>query len=396
MDENIIVFGNNKKICERITARLKSSGVVAESQISTAGCSEQEIQKAALPINKRTIIVVFRNDELKDVAEAFHKLGIYKICICPTDTHYYEDKPLTDIIIPVDNSKPRLDYLEIEISNKCNLNCRGCSEFSNLVCENNQVDLNAFKRDLEKLKDYFWGIGKIRLLGGEPLTNPDYLDFVKAARDVYPDSDLRLVTNGLLIPMLEKDEMDEIKRNNCTFDISNYPPTQKILKTIKNKLGQAGIVYNISTPVKVFFKLFLPEPLESPDDSYHNCLFTHCHSLGGGYLSACSHQFWAYRLNTAFDLDYPVDEKIDIHNTTLSGWEINELFKKPLNFCRYCPKGMVPFKWETCPQNEATPGDWIAEKSFINTRVLPVTQKAFKFFTLKLRRTVQRAKSGRQ
>jgi hypothetical protein len=395
MLENAIVFGNNKYISGNISERINQSGTIAELKLSASRCSESEIQKIASSVNGKTLVLVFRNEELKNITEQFHRLDVENLYICPWDTHYSDEKPLSDLIIPVDNSKPRLNYLEVEISNNCNLNCKGCSEFSTLVCENNQVDFHLFTLDLKRLKGFFWGIEKIRLLGGEPLTNPNFLSFIKAAREIWPDSDLRLVTNGLLIPALNKTELSEIKRNNCTFDISNYPPTRKIIKTIKKKLGQSGVGYSVSVPINFFFKLFLPEPLESPDESYNNCLFTHCHSLGGGYLSACSHQFWAHRLNTAFDLCYPVDEKIDIYKTSLTGWEINEIFKKPLDFCRYCPKGMVPFKWEPCKPGEAKPEDWIAKISFLNLKVLPVIQKAFKYFSLRLRHSVQHPKSGR-
>lgn len=393
MGDNIVVFGNNKDICQKIISKLTQTGAVATLSLSVFGYSEAEIQKVASSISGKTLVLVFKNDELKNITEAFHHLKIYTLSVCPWDTHYSDEKSLTDLIIPIDNSKPRLDYVEIEISNKCNLNCKGCSEFSNLVCEKKQVDHNSFKQDLEKLKGFFWGIGKIRLLGGEPLTNPDYLSFVKTAREIYPDTDLRLVTNGLLIPTLSKKELDEIKKNNCSFDISNYPPTRKMIKPIKKQLRQSAVAYNISVPIKVFFKLYLPEPLDSPNESYNNCLFTHCHALGNGYLSACSHQFWVHRLNTAFDLSYPVDEKIDIHNTSLTGWEINELFNKPLDFCRYCPKGMVPFKWETCKQSDAKPNNWIAKNSFLTSRVFPITQKTFKFLSQKLRRSVQHPKN---
>jgi len=394
MNENLLVFGNNKKICENILNKIVKSDIIAELKLSISNCSDTEIQDITSSLAGRTLVLVFRNEELKRVSEAFYNFGINNLYICPWDTHYSDEKPFSDLFIPIDNSKPRLDYLEIEISNICNLNCKGCSEFSNLVCEVNQVDHNAFRRDLERIKYFFWGVGKIRLLGGEPLKNPDFIKFIKTAREIYPDSDLRLVTNGLLIPVLKNNDLEEIKKLNCSFDVSNYPPTKRILKTIKNRLNQSGIVYHISTPVRFFFKLFLPEPLESPDESYKNCLFTHCHSLGGGYLSACSHQFWAYRLNTVFDLNYPVEEKIDIYRTSYSGWELDEIFKKPLDFCRYCPKGMVPYRWKSgVTKEKARPEDWIAKSSLINTKVLPVIQNLFKFIVVKLRRFKQRPKS---
>lgn len=395
MHDRRLIIGNNRTVCEAIRTALTAAGVDAVTVFSESACTEGELQKILLSAEDRLPVLVLRNEELKAATEVLHRCGQDVVFVCPWDTHYTQDRPLDEWLIETDNRKPRLDYLEVEISNCCNLNCKGCSEFSNLVCEDTQVDFDGVRRDLEKLKDFFWGVGKIRLLGGEPLTNPDFPSFVEMARHLYPDCDLRIVTNGLLIPTLDDGTLARIQQSNCALDISNYPPTKKMLKRIRKRLEQAGISYTVSMPVRVFFKLFLPEPLESPNDSYNNCLFTHCHCLGGGFLSACSHQFWVRRLNSAFDLAYPEDEKIDIHNTSLSGWEIDALFKKPLDFCRYCPKGMVPFKWKPCPEGQAKPEDWIIRHTVVNDKVLPVTQKVFKFVTSKLRRSLQSPKHRR-
>lgn len=396
MHKPMIIIGNNRAVCAKMRSALTDVGINVAMVFSDFSCSEGELKKIVAASDTKTPLLILRNEELKSATEALHRCGIDFVFVCPWDTHYAQNKPLAELLIEIDNRKPRLDYIEIEISNCCNLNCKGCSEFSNLVCEDMQVDREAFRRDLERTKELFWGIGKIRLLGGEPLTNPDFLDFVKLAREVYPDSDLRLVTNGLLIPSLNNEVLTALKDYNCTFDVSNYPPTKKMLKAIKRRLDQAGVAYNVSMPIKVFLKRLLPDPLESPTDSYNNCLFTHCHCLGDGFLSACSNQFWVHRLNNAFDLAYPEDEKIDIYNTPLSGWEINELFKKPLDFCRYCPKAMVPFKWEPRPKGQAKPEDWIINHTVLNDKVLPITQKVFKFFSTKLRRSIQRPKNRRQ
>lgn len=389
MLKNMIVFGDNKKICSKIFNQLIDSGVDVKL-ILTTEYDDKEILEIISAIFDRTLLLVFRNEKLKKITFDFYEAGITHIFILPWDTHYSDDTPIEDMLIPIENDKPRLNYIEIEISNKCNLNCKGCSEFSNLVCESKQVDHVQFEKDLQRLKGFFWGIGKIRLLGGEPLTNPSWLSFIESARRIFPDCDLRLVTNGLLIPGLTENELTGIKQNKCIVDISNYPPTRKILKKIKHHLDRSGVKHDISFPIVFFFKLYMSQPFEQSDIPYKNCLFKHCHSLGNGYLSACSHQFWAHRFNTAFHSDYPEDEKIDIYHTKLTGWDIDKLFSQPLDFCKHCPTGMIPYRWKAgFDRNKADPKDWVATNSIINTKVIPATQSLFRFIVIRLRRSTQ-------
>jgi len=48
--------------------------------------------------------------------------------------------------------KPFLNYLEINIVDQCNLNCKGCAHFSN-ICDNNFVSLDKYKHDLEMIAE---------------------------------------------------------------------------------------------------------------------------------------------------------------------------------------------------------------------------------------------------
>ena len=400
MNKDIVIFGDNKKICLELKSILHKKHLRIDQPVIAGRHLESEILKLVESAKGKQIILVFKNEDLKNITEIFSKNGIKDICVCPWDTHYIgKDNIVSDsCILPIDNSKPRLNHVEIELSESCNLNCKGCFQYSNLTEGKSFPDIHVFRNNLEKLKEFFWGIGKIRLQGGEPLLNPDFLIFVKTAREIFPDSDLRLVSNGLLIPALNKSQLSVIKQNNCTFDISNYPPTQEKIKSIKKHLDEAGVSYTVSLPINIFFKSLRSKPVQSPDISFNNCIFTHCHALANGHLAACSHQFYVNRLNTAFDLKYPAeepDEVVDIYHTPLNGWEINEIFDKPRDFCRYCSAGMVPFKWEPCPKNKAKSNDWIVKHTLFNTKIIPIMQKSSKNFINKLRHFKQKPKRTR-
>lgn len=83
--------------------------------------------------------------------------------------------------IKVDLTKPRLPYLECRIVMHCNLNCKGCSGFSN-IHEPEFMTLELFEKHLLRLKELYWGIKYLKLFGGEPLLHPHLSKFIELTR----------------------------------------------------------------------------------------------------------------------------------------------------------------------------------------------------------------------
>ncbi len=95
--------------------------------------------------------------------------------------------------------KPDLSYCEYQIADHCNLKCKACAHYSNAITEAVFADSGIFRNDLEKLSLKFANIEKFRLMGGKPLLNSELPIFIKLVRKYFPMSDIRIVTNGLLI-----------------------------------------------------------------------------------------------------------------------------------------------------------------------------------------------------
>ncbi len=294
--------------------------------------------------------------------------------------------------IRIDVSKPRLDYLETEITHVCNLNCRGCCGFMNLVREEERIyRYERFCADLARLKELFWGIAKIRLMGGEPLLNPRLADYAEAARSVFPDCDLRIVTNGLLMPKLSAQTLDRIGKADCSFDISNYPPTQKKKKEIVSVLHAAGVKYNFSIPMRYFFRNLRREPAQSPEPAFNNCIFTHCHMLLEGRLSPCSFAACTYRFNRRYGTDYTEADGFDLSDPELDGWKIISAFTHPHEFCRYCGSGIIPIRWKApVSAADARESDWVIPDTFVNTVLAPKAQTLVKNSAVRLRAKMQK------
>lgn len=84
-----------------------------------------------------------------------------------------------------------------------------------------------------------WGVKRIRLMGGEPLLNPELPKFISITREVFPDSNIRVVTNGILIPYVDTAVLKTMNQYFVGFDITQYPPTKMIKEKIELRCIEA-------------------------------------------------------------------------------------------------------------------------------------------------------------
>ena len=138
-----------------------------------------------------------------------------------------------------------MPHIELHISDKCNLNCKGCSHFSPLFDEINAVFENKMK-DIKDIKALFDNIFRIDILGGEPLLNPELKKYVTSLREELPETFIQIYTNGILIPTLDDDVLEAIYQANVGISISEYLPTHRIINKITDKLDQFHIRYHIA------------------------------------------------------------------------------------------------------------------------------------------------------
>jgi len=144
-----------------------------------------------------------------------------------------------------------IDYIETHITDHCNLHCKGCSHFSGLAMARNK-NIDQFRREMFRLADID-DIRTIRLMGGEPLLNPEFMEYCRIARHIFPNSNVVLVTNGLLAHRL-KPYVDELNNLNIEVTMSNYhieeQETGFLYNLKKWSVHEKGNLYNISLDLK--------------------------------------------------------------------------------------------------------------------------------------------------
>lgn len=111
--------------------------------------------------------------------------------------------------------------LQLEVTNRCNLNCVMCIR-RYWRAEPADMELSLFKKIA---REGFSELSRLDLYGfGEPLINPRFLDMVRVAREYLPkDSELMFSTNGtLLSPSIADKVVGEKGATEVFFSIDAY------------------------------------------------------------------------------------------------------------------------------------------------------------------------------
>ncbi len=251
---------------------------------------------------------------------------------------------------------PYLPYLEFHVTDHCNLNCKYCTHYSPLVAQPVFTEYERFAADLKQLKKYIADIGVIRILGGEPLLNPELGKFVELTRSLYPASIITVVTNGLLIRRIDDSLIDVMKKNMAFFHISFYPPLQDEVQGIQKFLYEKGIPYTITPMITEFNKIQTSEP-DSDEEFFYRCFQATCTCLHEGKAAPCYAPFTTKYFNKAFGQTLPTDEGIDLYDPELTTPVLKARLLIPMERCGYCFEGK-PCQWEILGKHSVLE-DWV-------------------------------------
>lgn len=271
--------------------------------------------------------------------------------------------------------KAKLKYIEYNIVGHCNLNCKGCSHFSNIQKEKEFVDVNEFGSDLERLASLFTKIRRIRILGGEPLLHPQFDEIIKIARKKLPDTMIDVVTNGLLLNRLDETSMKNLRDNNVTLIVSVYKPVEKIKNDIIKKLEDENVKYILWDKKIEFRRQLTNQKRKSAFLSYISCDIKKCVGMKNGKIGKCPMSLYMYRYNNRFSKDFHDDECMDLYNKDITAKDIIDFTKRPIQLCKYCSAQHEMFDWEIQNYDDSKAEDWILkndnnENIFWKTKIL--------------------------
>jgi len=244
---------------------------------------------------------------------------------------------------------PELPYLETHLTDHCNLKCKGCGHLCPISPER-YTDLEVFTKDVYRLAELFRNIRSFRLMGGEPLLHPSVTEFCIAARHVFPsvETDIRLVTNGILLPSMKEKFWEVCADNRVSIDLSLYPINIDFDKIFKSAEG-----YKVTLQIRKrteFIKF--PRNLSGdtdPEKAFHVCRSLYnTPFLENGKIYPCCLPALSHLLQSRFGVEFSIcsGDYLNIHDNDLTGADIIGFITNPVPFCRYCASSTpTSFNW---------------------------------------------------
>jgi MoaA/NifB/PqqE/SkfB family radical SAM enzyme len=342
--ETIYIYGASEN-CEYLAKFLKISGIVVAGYVVST-LEKRNFHICALPI--------LSVDDIPDYGNAGILLGLSE--------KYYEfvisilkDKEIGYFRMSEHNKREIAGclrpqpvgklMLEMNLVDHCNLKCRNCDHYSN-IAPKKFLSIEEFTRDIELLAQICAGsLEAIKLVGGEPLLNPDIVKFLKVTRKHFPHSRIPLITNGLLLLRMGDEFWRALADYNVLLHVTEYPSGvnyeaihAKVLEygVLNNNLNNNGLFDDDSPKYMVKF----PFDIKGNQKRFY---FIGCHHricscvLRHGRIYPCPPLAYIEYFNRHFGQNLLVSDADYIDLYQVSHYqEIADFLSGRIPFCRYC------------------------------------------------------------
>lgn len=249
----------------------------------------------------------------------------------------------------------KIDYLEFWATRHCNLNCRGCSSCSP-ISEPWFLREEMLVRDLRRLSDLGLEVGRFNVLGGEPLLHPKLWELLECVKRFFPEADLGVITNGLLIPDLDDGFGAFCRERDVEFCVTLFPVLSEQRRSrIVDVLKGWGVRFKL-TDKRRFNKILTRNRTASRDAVLLACGCKGACNLFDGTVSRCTVPMVVETLNRRFGCGLLEGGRLNIHSAEAA--EIVRFLQTPNESCGNCSARPVKIPWAQVG-DEPKESDWI-------------------------------------
>lgn len=192
-------------------------------------------------------------------------------------------------------SKISTQGLEINIVYGCNLKCEYCTHLGKYLQGVVSVEeiIAWYVAWHQKIKPRLFTV-----LGGEPLLHPDLADILYATKAYWNESEIQLITNGLLLPRISENVWDSLRETGILVQISQHFVSQDYLRKYEKMvrlLEEHHVLYRMRPSHTWWMKSYQLDESEqilpyasNPEIAWNNCFVKHrCMTLMNGMIYKC-------------------------------------------------------------------------------------------------------------
>lgn len=241
-----------------------------------------------------------------------------------------------------------MKYIELHIADHCNVNCKGCTHFSN-IAPKWFYDLEQFDKDMKRFGSLV-NLNVLKILGGEPLLNKDINKYLTIARKHLPHTHIVIGSNGVLLKKMPEEFWEKCKEVKAIISVSVYPNTFTNVDKQEVKLLSEQYGVEVILKAEANYQSF-DARMNIDGNSDKNKAFDYCHKivtcpfLRDGKLYPCAQSGNIHILNNKFGLNIPSDVGLDLHKD-INIDDINTYLKTPIETCKWCAESSKRvYKW---------------------------------------------------
>lgn len=312
------------------------------------------------------LLDAFFNDFGKD-KEKYAKKGQEAIVYMK---EFRSDKAFLDLLKPIskeENNKLIIPNLETHIIDSCNLNCNGCSHYANLNTWNGKDGLvtpEQLDKDLAQITEHA-EIQSLLLYGGEPTLNPYLPEIIRTVRARLPETDIGILSNGLLLPTMPQDFWNAMHETRTSLCLTHYQPFDKSVDTVGDLVRKNRIRYSHGEPAaNAFFRSIVPTGGQDKEKVFSKCGMPFCYTLYKGKIYGCVKEPYVDKFAKKFGYQkmYEAWQKCgySIYDKNMDWkWLVEEMPSHPRAMCEFCAEYVVNKPWRAHEKPQVS--DWAVD-----------------------------------
>jgi organic radical activating enzyme len=129
--------------------------------------------------------------------------------------------------------------VDIVITERCSLRCRNCANLMQYYKKPKNYPLKEVLRSLDALAGIVDSVNEIRVIGGEPLMSPVFMDVVRKLIEEPKFRRIIIYTNGTICP--SKQNLSHMQHPKVLFFITDYGTLSKNIEPLKKRLDELKI-----------------------------------------------------------------------------------------------------------------------------------------------------------
>ncbi len=190
----------------------------------------------------------------------------------------------------VTRGRLRLRLVEFHVVHHCNLRCRGCAHFSpsaqpwHITPGELMSDVTLAGNRLDPIY--------VHILGGEPLLHAHLAHLIPIFREAFPQSTMKLVTNGVLLHHSSPALLDTLAHNRVILAVSLYPDVALSKREIVNLCADRAVPTEFWNQ-QTFLDFIDPTGTSDPKRARATCPMADACNVRAGRLYPCPVSAWA-------------------------------------------------------------------------------------------------------